>query len=272
MTSSRATLAAVESTAADTSMSFGEAWATIGAAQKPGDGVPAYTRWVNRRAARVVASAAVATGVGPNAVSFISFALSLLGLGALLVLHDQTVLAGALAAVLLALGYVLDSADGQVARLTGRSSKQGEWLDHLLDAARVPAIHVTVLLVATWSGSTLGMVTAALFVPLAAGQFMSQILAEQLRKDQRRAPVRRWTPTDAPARPADGSTRRGTLQSIFLLPTDTGALCWLFLAWAWPPLFFALYALLFAVNAAHAAVSMRRRARELAGPTRKDVR
>jgi phosphatidylglycerophosphate synthase len=272
MSRSGAALAAVEATPADTTMSFRQAWATIGAAQKPGDGVPAYTRWVNRRAARVVASAAVATGVGPNTVSFVSFLLSLLGLAAFLTLHTQTMLAGAVAAVLLALGYVLDSADGQVARLTGRSSKQGEWLDNLLDAARVPAIHVTVLLVATWSGSALGVAAAALFVPVAAAQFMSQILGEQLRKDQRRPAVRRWTPADTSAEGATGSTRRGMFQSVFLLPTDTGALCWLFLAWAWPPLFFALYALLFVTNAVHAAASMRRRSQELAGRTRKDVR
>ncbi|MEI7055308.1 CDP-alcohol phosphatidyltransferase family protein [Nocardioides sp. CCNWLW239] len=271
MSGSRATLAAVESTVTDTSMTFAEAWATIGAAQKVGDGVPAYTRWVNRRAARVVAAAAVALGIGPNTVSFVSFGLSLAGLGALLALHTQNVLAGAIAAVLLALGYVLDSADGQVARLTGRSSKQGEWLDHVLDAARVPAIHVTVLLLATWSDSTLGVATAALFVPVVAAQFMSQILAGQLLQGQRRTTVHRWTPAGSTAKPATRS-RRGTLQSVLLLPTDTGALCWVFLAWAWPPLFFALYALLFVINAGHTVASMRRRARDLARPTRQEVR
>lgn len=253
-------------------MTFGQAWAAIGAAQKPGAGVPAYTRWINRRAARFVASVAVATGIGPNAVSFISFALSLLGLATLLTLHTQTVLAGAVTATLLALGYVLDSADGQVARLTGRSSKQGEWLDHLLDAARVPAIHVSVLLVATWRDSTLGVVTAALFVPLVAAQFMSQILAEQLRKVQSLSATAAREAPEGNTRVPTGTAERGTFQSFLLLPTDTGVLCWLFLAWAWPPLFFALYALLFAITAVHTAASMRRRARELAGPVQKEVR
>ena len=48
--------------------------------------------------------------------------------------------------VLLLLGYALDSADGQVARLSGRSGPAGEWLDHVTDQARTVSLHMAVLI------------------------------------------------------------------------------------------------------------------------------
>ena len=44
--------------------------------------------------------------------------------------------------LLIALNYVLDSVDGQVARLTGKGSPVGEWLDHSLDAIRLVLVNV----------------------------------------------------------------------------------------------------------------------------------
>jgi len=43
--------------------------------------------------------------------------------------------------LLVALNYVLDSVDGQVARLTGQGSAVGEWLDHSLDAIRLVLVN-----------------------------------------------------------------------------------------------------------------------------------
>ena len=43
-------------------------------------------------------------------------------------------------------GYALDSADGQVARLTGGGSLLGEWLDHMIDSTKIAALHLAVLL------------------------------------------------------------------------------------------------------------------------------
>ncbi len=40
-------------------------------------------------------------------------------------------------ALMLLIGYAFDSADGQLSRLTGRSSPAGEWLDHMVDATKV---------------------------------------------------------------------------------------------------------------------------------------
>jgi len=219
--------------------------AALNDAQKKGAGVPAYMRWVNRRLARGVAAVAAAWGLTPNAVTMISAALSAAGLAVMLIVGPawwSALLTGAL----LAAGFVFDSADGQVARLTGTSSAAGEWMDHVVDAIRTPAVHLTVAVAVLlhrpdllWVG-----VIALLFVLVAVGQFMSQILAEQL--------VRTRGSTAEPS----GS---GIRQSWLLLPTDTGVLCWSFVLWAVPPLFAVLYAALFAIALLHSGVSMRRK-------------
>ena len=138
---------------------FAETLRALNGAQKPGHGVPAYTRWVNRRAARVFAAGAVALGIGPNGVTAVSALLSA-GAIAVLLLADPTVLTAVIAALLFALGYAMDSADGQVARVTGASSPGGEWLDHVVDSVRVPAIHLTVAEVSTCALSRSGESTA----------------------------------------------------------------------------------------------------------------
>src|SRR5690606_38974921 len=49
-------------------------------AHKSGAGVPAYTRWVNRRAARIIAATAASLGLTPNQVTALSAGLSAAGL------------------------------------------------------------------------------------------------------------------------------------------------------------------------------------------------
>ncbi|QWW19177.1 CDP-alcohol phosphatidyltransferase family protein [Schaalia sp. 19OD2882] len=221
--------------------------ARLDAAQKPGNGVPAYTRWVNRRGARLVAAAGAASGMTPNGITFISLAFSVAGMVALVALPDR-VWAGIPVAVLLATGYLLDSADGQLARLTGTSSKAGEWLDHVVDAFRTPAIHFTLALALMVHRPHLWWlaVVAVVHGLVASGQFLSQILAEAF------------------IRTGGGTQRRGgTLRSFVLLPTDPGTLCWSFLLWGLPLAHGGLYALLTAVAIAHSAISLTRRHADL---------
>ena len=71
---------------------------------------------------------------------------------------------GITVAVLLVLGYALDSADGQLARLRGGGSLQGEWLDHTVDSLKVVVVHLAVLV--TWS-LHLDLPVGWLVVPLA---------------------------------------------------------------------------------------------------------
>lgn len=87
-------------------MSFRENLTKLNAAQKPGGGVPAYTRWVNRRLARYVAAAAASMRVTANGVTAISALLSLGGMVALVGL-PITAWSGLTVALLLAAGYVL---------------------------------------------------------------------------------------------------------------------------------------------------------------------
>ena len=228
--------------------SFPEALAGLRAAQKPGQGVPAYTRWVTRPLARYAAAEAAAAGLTPNGVTALSAVLSAAGL-VVLVAAPPAPVTGVVVAVLLAAGYVLDSADGQVARLTGTGSPAGEWLDHVVDSIRTPALHLAVAAAAllhprpeAFPAAALA-VLAALFVLVEVGQFMSQILAEQLRRKGGIA----------------GPPAGGTLRSFLNLPTDAGVTCWIFLLWGLPALFLPAYAILLAALAAISAVSMRRK-------------
>ena len=226
-----------------TERAFRAALRGLGTTQKPGNGVPAYTRWVNRRLARFAAALAYSLGWSANAVTATSALFSVGGLS-LLVALPPSVGSGVGAAVLLAIGYVLDSADGQVARLGRNGGPSGEWLDHVVDAMRTPAIHLSVLIglhavpgIGTWP-----LLIAIGYCLVSCGQFLSQILSEQLAGSA--VPV---------------SNTAGVKQSLVLVPTDTGTLCWVFLLWGAPTVFVWVYALMFLLNTVHAAISMRRK-------------
>lgn len=243
---------------------FREHLASLARAQKSGAGVPAYMRWVNRRFARGIAAGAATIGLTPNAVTALSALLSAGGLAALL-LAGVGPGTGVVVAVLLALGFVFDSADGQLARLTGRSGPEGEWLDHVVDAVRTPAIHlcVAVAIALHLPDSRALIVVALCFALLGCGQFTSQILAEQLVANTELARSARGATVnqDHARRPA--TEGRGRVKSFILLPTDTGVLCWIFVLWGAPSVFAVIYTALFALNLVHAAASMRRKYRKL---------
>ena len=168
---------------------------------------------------------------------------------------------GICVALLFALGYGLDSADGQVARVTGASSPAGEWLDHVVDSIRVPSVHMATLLSFllypahysfTGSSAFNGWIIAMpmIFTALTAGHFMSQILAEQLRNNRKTAAP----PTGCP------------LRSFINLHMDAGTLCWIYIFVGFGPVFVIVYALLLLANAATVLLSMRRKYVSLATP------
>jgi len=220
--------------------------AELDAAQKPGNGVPAYTRWVNRRGARVVAAFAAATGWTPNNVSAMSFLLSALGM-VVLIACRPAVWVGVVAAVFLALGYLFDSADGQVSRVTHASSKTGEWIDHVADAFRSPAIHLCLAVTTVIHTDRLWFALVAVgYAWVTSGQFLSQILAEQFVRAAGRK-----------------QTRGGTLRSFVLLPTDPGTLCWSFVLYGLGAPFIVVYTLLAVIAVCHSLLSLSRRYRDL---------
>lgn len=232
-------------------LSITESLQKLDSAQKSSVGVPAYTRWVNRRVARYLCAIAERVGATPSAVSVVSILVTFSGLAAFLLLHRTPLLGGILAAVLLALGYALDSADGQLARLQKTSSLRGEWLDHTLDAVRLPAVHLTIATGFLLQGLPLFAAAAAAFSVIASAGFLSQNLGGLLRDRSQ---------TDRTV------TRR--YQSWLLLPADPGVLCWAFVLWPVLPLFGGVYLALLAANALHITLSTRRRWAELGGGSR----
>lgn len=98
--------------------------------------------------ARPLAAAWVAlfarTAITPNQVTLLSMAVMLLSAAPLLLWPGAWGLA--LGVILIELSYVLDCADGQLARLTGRTSEAGARLDFLMDELKA------LLLIAALSG------------------------------------------------------------------------------------------------------------------------
>ncbi|WP_411721954.1 CDP-alcohol phosphatidyltransferase family protein [Mycetocola sp.] len=169
-------------------------------------------------------------------MTFLSAMSTTAGL-ALLVALDPSVAGGVAVAALLVLGFALDSADGQVARLSGRTSPAGEWLDHVVDAAKMVAVHGCVL-VAVWLHApheTLWLVIPLAFQLVATVMFAGGTLIDLLK---------RALPTETSDR---GPTT--TVRALALLPADYGVLALCFLLWGLPAVFQTVYALLFAANA-----------------------
>src|SRR4051812_24567831 len=110
--------------------SFAQVAARLGGAQKSTVGVPAYLRFVNRKAGGLLAVVAFRAGLTPTQVTAMSAACATAGIAGLALL-EPSVWLGVCIAVALCLGYALDSADGQLARLQGGGSLAGEWLDHV---------------------------------------------------------------------------------------------------------------------------------------------
>lgn len=93
-------------------------------AQKSAKGVSLYSRHINRPAGRVLAAGAYRVGLTPNQVTLISAAFSLGSVAAVALARPSWTLAVAVY-LGLAVGFAFDSADGQLARLTGRGGPAG---------------------------------------------------------------------------------------------------------------------------------------------------
>lgn len=114
-------------------------------AQKSAKGVSLYSRYVNRPAGRVLAAGAYRAGMTPNQVTLTS-ALFTYGALASVALVEPSWTLGVLVWAALAVGFAFDSADGQLARLTGRGGPDGEWLDHVVDCGKLLLVHAAVLI------------------------------------------------------------------------------------------------------------------------------
>jgi phosphatidylglycerophosphate synthase len=226
--------------------SYREALERLTSAQKPGAGEPAYLRWVNRGLGRAGAALAYVARLTPNQVTGVSALCSVAGM-LVLASADASAVAAIVATALLLAGYALDSADGQLARLTGSGSVAGEWLDHVIDAVRLPLFHLAVAVYLLRESGSLGLASIGVaFSLLASAWFFAQTLAEKL------APEAPDTRPEAP-----------TWVSFAKLPYDVGVLYLIVLTSAWPTVFFGAYVTLFAITAAVALLSMARKYRGL---------
>jgi phosphatidylglycerophosphate synthase len=215
--------------------SYGAVLRRLAAAQKPAArSAPAYSRFVNRRLGRYLTAWAFRAGLTPNAVTAISAVWTFAAL-ILLVVFPPSWILGIGVAIMLLVGYAFDSADGQLSRLTGRSSPAGEWLDHMVDATKVVSMPLALGLGFYLHSST---PVAWLIVPListivSSVLFFGMILTEQLRRQHGRVSLA----ADAPGRPS-------WLRAVIVLPMDYGVLCLSFVLLGWLPGFLVLYTLI----------------------------
>lgn len=207
--------------------------ARLGGAQKGARGAPAYSRFVNRRVGRVLAALAYRSGLTPNAVTAVSAVWTYSGI-ALLALFPPSGWLGVVASVLLLVGYALDSADGQLARLRGGGSLAGEWLDHMIDAAKVATLHLAVL-VGLYRFEVVEV--RWLLVPLGYSVVWSVYFCAMILNDSLRSRARVATR----AMPGRASVAR----SLLVVPTDYGLLCLVFALYGATTVFFVAYSALF---------------------------
>jgi phosphatidylglycerophosphate synthase len=224
-------------------------------AGKPGRGAPPYSRWVNRRFGRWLGALAYLLGLSPNQVTMISALFTFSSLVLVIVIPPVWWL-GILVAFLLLAGYALDSADGQLARLTGGGSKAGEWLDHVVDATKIGVLHSAVLIsFYRFSGErSLVLVAPLVFMTAAFVFFFGMILTDQLRRS---------AAADAGLTYAKPSGAGGAVQTLVAIPTDYAVLCLSFVVLALHPAFVVVYLLLAAAQTLITAAVLVRWWREL---------
>lgn len=221
-----------------------ETMRTLAGFQKSNRGAPAYSRFVNRPVGRVFAALAYRYGLSPNGVTAVSACTTLTGL-AVLFLVPVSVWTGLAVGLLLAAGYAIDSADGQVARLTGRGSIAGEWLDHSVDCVKSTLVHLSVL-VALYRFTDVPDVW--LLVPIAFAVVDSTLFFAYIVTD-----LFHRTRGAAKAKP---SAHASVLRSLLTAPTDYGVLCIVFLTWGATWVFLGLYAVLLAGCAGYLVLGM----------------
>lgn len=236
--------------------SVAEAIRRLAAAQKPATkGSPPYSVFVNRRLGRLFAAIAYRFGLTPNQVSMISAVFTTAGVATIALVEPAHSAVGLVVTLLLVVGYGLDAADGQLARLRGGGSPAGEWLDHVLDSFKATAVHLAVLIGLFRFHE---VATAWLLVPLAytmvdSGLFFATWITERLRKE---------TGVAVPVQPAVPSAGLW-IRRILLLPTDYGILTLVMISLPFTTAFLVLYGVMFLGTAAFTAAALPKWFREI---------
>lgn len=220
----------------------------LSAAQKTAIGAPAYSRFVNRPLGRRLAAAAYLLRLTPNIVTALSALFSMSGI-VLIALVRPSMVSGTAIALLLVGGYALDAADGQLARLRGGGSSAGEWLDHIVDAAKISALHLAVLIGCFRFfplSSVAWLLVPLMFTLVANVLFFGMILNDLLRARQ----------AAKTGRPVIRTSTVSNVRSLLVIPTDYGVLCIVFVLLGAPMAFFGVYTFLFVCNAGFLALAL----------------
>jgi len=232
---------------------FRASFVALGESQKPQPGVSFYTLYLNRRWGRVLGAGANALGMTPNMVTIVSALCSVAAM-VIIAVPEASVLAGLLAGGLLMLAFAFDSADGQVARLQGASSRSGEFLDHVLDCAVKIGLHSAVLI--AWYNA--GREGAVLLIPLlflfsSVVFYFGGILLLKMREQGRSS-----------REPAFEAAGVNPLRAFLLLPVDFGVVAASFLVWGWSSASLSAYTALAIAQTAFLLLFAVRWRRELA--------
>lgn len=215
-------------------MSVAQSYRNLAMAQKGrARGAPAYSLYVNRPFGRVLASIAHALGLTPNQVTLISAAFTFGGIG-LLMIAPPSIGLGVAVWLLLAIGYAWDSADGQVARLRGGGSPAGEWLDHIVDSAKLVTLHVAVVVGAYRFfdiDQDVWLMIPLAFAVISTVTFFGMILNDLLKGR-----------LGAPQAVNQGGS--SPVRALLGVPTDYGTVCFVFVLWGFPSTFMLAYSLL----------------------------
>lgn len=216
-------------------------------AQKSKAGAPLYSRVINRPVGRVLAAVAHQLGMTPDQVTAVSALCTYTGI-VLIAVVRPTVASCVAVSLLLMLGYALDSADGQLARLRHGGSKAGEWLDHVADVIKLSTIH-SAIAISLYRFSIDRLPGAwVLLIPLAFGavqgiHFFSYILTYQLR-------YHGGTPL------AKDEKKPGLLKSVLSAPTDYGLMCFVLMLRCSPTAFLWVYGLMLVGYAAYVVAAL----------------
>ncbi len=209
-----------------------ESLTSLRGAQKSSKGAPIYSLLVNRPLGRVFAALAHQARMTPNQVTAVS-AVFTLGAIAMIATLRPSLLSGLAISVALVLGYALDSADGQLARLRGGGSLTGEWLDHVIDSVKISTLHLAVLVMAYrfFPTPTWWLLVPLVFSGTYVVHFFGMLLSDLL------------TRIHSSSKLATG-VGQSKIMPLLKLPTDYGLLCVTFILLGQVTWFVAVYTLL----------------------------
>lgn len=227
-------------------VTYAQSLAQLQGAQKSSAGAPAYSRYINRPLGRRFAAVGHVLGATPNQVTAVSALLTYTGI-AIIALLPPSWWSGLAVSAALVVGYALDAADGQLARLRGGGSLSGEWLDHVVDAGKISALHLAVLIgAARFTDLAMAWLLVPIVFTLVANVTFFGMILNGLLRDRHTA--RTGQPVDRP--------RTSTLRSLLVIPTDYGLLCLVFLLLGAPMVFGVVYAWLLLCSSGFLALAL----------------